>query len=99
MPASGSPCWLGQGARGCVEELTQVADLLGRGGCEALLARTCCPTTCRGSPAPSAAWHDGELATLMMECDTLLTVGSNFPYSQFLPELDQGSRGADRPIG
>jgi pyruvate dehydrogenase (quinone) len=26
---------------------------------------------------------------LMMGCDTLLTVGSNFPYTQFLPELDQ----------
>ena len=25
----------------------------------------------------------------MMGCDTLLTVGSNFPYTQFLPELDQ----------
>jgi pyruvate dehydrogenase (quinone) len=24
-----------------------------------------------------------------MGCDTLLTVGSNFPYTQFLPELDQ----------
>jgi len=26
---------------------------------------------------------------LMMGCDTLLTVGSNFPYTQFLPKLDQ----------
>jgi pyruvate dehydrogenase (quinone) len=25
----------------------------------------------------------------MCECDSLLTVGSNFPYTQFLPELDQ----------
>ena len=25
----------------------------------------------------------------MMDCDTLLTVGSNFPYTQFLPNLDQ----------
>ncbi len=25
----------------------------------------------------------------MMDCDTLLTVGSNFPYTQFLPPLDQ----------
>ena len=31
----------------------------------------------------TASWH------LMMDCDTLLTVGSNFPYTQFLPELDQ----------
>lgn len=26
---------------------------------------------------------------LMMNCDTLLTVGSSFPYTQFLPEFDQ----------
>ena len=26
---------------------------------------------------------------LMRDCDTLLTVGSNFPYTQFLPDLDQ----------
>ena len=25
---------------------------------------------------------------LMMDCDTLLTVGSNFPYTQFMPPLD-----------
>jgi pyruvate dehydrogenase (quinone) len=26
---------------------------------------------------------------MMMNCDTLLTVGSSFPYTQFLPEFDQ----------
>ena len=26
---------------------------------------------------------------MMMDCDTLLTVGSSFPYTQFLPEFDQ----------
>ena len=26
---------------------------------------------------------------MMMDCDTLLTVGSNFPYTQFMPELGQ----------
>jgi len=26
---------------------------------------------------------------MMTGCDTLLTVGSNFPYSQFLPEFGQ----------
>ena len=25
----------------------------------------------------------------MRDCDTLLTVGSNFPYTQFCPTLDQ----------
>ena len=26
---------------------------------------------------------------MMMHCDTLLTVGSSFPYTQFLPAFDQ----------
>ena len=34
---------------------------------------------------------------LMRDCDTLLIVGSNFPYSQFLPEFGAGAGGADRP--
>ena len=39
---------VGQGARDCVDELTQVAELLGAGAAKACWARTCCPTTCRG---------------------------------------------------
>src|SRR6185436_20210903 len=26
---------------------------------------------------------------MMRDCDTLLTIGSSFPYTQFLPDLDQ----------
>jgi pyruvate dehydrogenase (quinone) len=80
---------VGQGARDCVEELTQVADLLGAGAAKALLGKDVLPddlpwvTGSIGLLGTTASWH------LMMDCDTLLTVGSNFPYSQFLPELDQ----------
>jgi pyruvate dehydrogenase (quinone) len=80
---------VGQGARGCEEELTQVADLLGAGCAKALLGKDVLPddlpwvTGSIGLLGTTASWH------LMMDCDTLLTVGSNFPYTQFLPELDQ----------
>jgi pyruvate dehydrogenase (quinone) len=80
---------VGQGARDCVEELTQVADLLGAGAAKALLGKDVLPddlpwvTGSIGLLGTTASWH------LMMNCDTLLTVGSNFPYTQFLPELDQ----------
>jgi pyruvate dehydrogenase (quinone) len=80
---------VGQGARDCVEELTQVADLLGAGAAKALLGKDVLPddlpwvTGSIGLLGTTASWH------LMMDCDTLLTVGSNFPYSQFLPELGQ----------
>ena len=33
---------------------------------------------------------------MMKECDTLLMVGSGFPYSEFLPEGGPGARRADR---
>ncbi len=80
---------VGQGARGCAAELTEVADLLGAGAAKALLGKDVLPDT-----LPWVTGSIGLLGTtasyrLMMDCDTLLTVGSNFPYTQFLPELDQ----------
>jgi pyruvate dehydrogenase (quinone) len=80
---------VGQGARGCVDELTEVADLLGAGCAKALLGKDVLP-----DDLPWVTGSVGLLGTtasyqMMDECDTLLTVGSNFPYSQFLPELDQ----------
>ncbi len=80
---------VGQGARGCVPELTQVADLLGAGAAKALLGKDVLPddlpwvTGSIGLLGTTASYH------LMMDCDTLLTVGSNFPYTQFMPELEQ----------
>jgi pyruvate dehydrogenase (quinone) len=80
---------VGQGARGCVEELTEVADLLGAGAAKALLGKDVLPDT-----LPWVTGSIGLLGTtasyeLMMNCDTLLTVGSNFPYTQFMPPLDK----------
>jgi pyruvate dehydrogenase (quinone) len=80
---------VGQGARGCVDELTNVADLLGAGVAKALLGKDVLPDT-----LPWVTGSIGLLGTtasdkMMKGCDTLLTVGSNFPYTQFLPDLDQ----------
>src|SRR6478609_799614 len=80
---------VGQGARGCEAELTEVADLLGAGAAKALLGKDVLPDT-----LPWVTGSIGLLGTtasyrLMMGCDTLLTVGSNFPYTQFLPDLGQ----------
>ncbi|BBX26849.1 thiamine pyrophosphate-requiring protein [Mycolicibacterium alvei] len=80
---------VGQGARGCVPELTQIADLLGAGVAKALLGKDVL-----SDELPWVTGSIGLLGTIpsykmMMGCDTLLTVGSNFPYTQFLPRLDQ----------
>jgi pyruvate dehydrogenase (quinone) len=76
----------GQGAKGATDELMQVAEKLGAGVAKALLGRTVLDDTlpyCTGSIGllgTKPSW------TLMNECDTLLMVGSSFPYSEFLPE-------------
>jgi pyruvate dehydrogenase (quinone) len=80
---------VGQGARGCVDELTEICDLLGAGAAKALLGKDVLP-----DDLPFVTGSIGLLGTipsyrLMTGCDTLLTVGSNFPYTQFLPEFGQ----------
>jgi pyruvate dehydrogenase (quinone) len=80
---------VGQGARGCAAELTELADLLGAGAAKALLGKDVLPDT-----LPWVTGSIGLLGTtasdrMMKGCDTLLTVGSNFPYTQFYPPLEQ----------
>jgi pyruvate dehydrogenase (quinone) len=79
----------GQGARGAREELGQVADLLGAGVAKPLLGKDVL--------SDELPWVTGSIGLLgtrpsyemMMHCDTLLTVGSSFPYTQFLPAFGQ----------
>ncbi len=80
---------VGQGARGARQELVEVADLLGAGVAKALLGKDVL-----ADDLPYVTGSIGLLGTrpsyeLMMGCDTLLTVGSSFPYTQFMPQLDQ----------
>jgi pyruvate dehydrogenase (quinone) len=79
----------GQGARGARAELEQVAEILGAGVAKPLLGKDVL-----SDELPYVTGSIGLLGTrpsydLMRECDTLLTVGSNFPYTQFLPEFGQ----------
>ncbi|MGI5341154.1 thiamine pyrophosphate-requiring protein [Streptomyces sp. CA-181903] len=78
---------VGQGAAGARAEVEQVADLLGAGVAKALLG-----LDVLSDDLPYVTGSIGLLGTrpsyeLMRDCDTLLTIGSNFPYSQFLPEF------------
>jgi pyruvate dehydrogenase (quinone) len=80
---------VGQGARGAAHEVTQVADKLGAGVAKALLGKDVL-----SDELPFVTGSIGLLGTrpsyeMMRDCDTLLTIGSNFPYTQFLPDLDQ----------
>jgi pyruvate dehydrogenase (quinone) len=80
---------VGQGARGAADEVEQVADVLGAGVAKALLGKDVL-----SDELPFVTGSIGLLGTrpsyeLMRDCDTLLIVGSSFPYSQFLPEFGQ----------
>src|SRR5436189_6178288 len=80
---------VGQGARGAHREVLEVADILGAGVAKALLGKDVL-----SDELPHVTGSIGLLGTrpsyeMMRDCDTLLTVGSSFPYTQFLPDLDQ----------
>jgi pyruvate dehydrogenase (quinone) len=76
---------VGNGARDAVDEVIAVAERLGAGAAKALLGRAVLPddlpfvTGAIGLLGTKPSWN------LMQECDTLLMVGSSFPYSEFLP--------------
>ncbi|GLY91715.1 thiamine pyrophosphate-requiring protein [Actinoallomurus iriomotensis] len=78
---------VGQGARSAAAEVMEVAELTGAGVAKALLGKDVLP-----DDLPYVTGAIGLLGTrpsyeLMRDCDTLLIVGSNFPYSQCLPEF------------
>jgi pyruvate dehydrogenase (quinone) len=80
---------VGQGARAAAAEVEQVADLLGAGVAKALLGKDVL-----SDELPFVTGSIGLLGTrpsyeMMQDCDTLLTIGSSFPYTQFMPDLDQ----------
>ncbi|OMC48187.1 thiamine pyrophosphate-requiring protein [Mycobacterium sp. IS-2888] len=80
---------VGQGAREARDELVEVADLLGAGAAKALLGKDVLP-----DELPWVTGAIGLLGTrpsyeLMRDCDALLTVGSSFPYTQFMPQFGQ----------
>ncbi|WP_434740838.1 thiamine pyrophosphate-requiring protein [Micromonospora sp. SH-82] len=76
---------VGQGALGAEEEVRLIADRLGAGVAVALLGfaavdhREPWVTGAIGLLGTRPSWQ------MMQECDTLLIVGSNMPYSEFYP--------------
>ena len=86
----------GQGALHATDELEQVAEKLGAPIVKALLGKAAVP-----DDSPYTTGGIGLLGTkpsqdAMEDCDTLLMVGTSFPYIEFLPKPGQGARRADR---
>lgn len=77
---------VGAGALQASEQVRAIADKLGAGVAKALLGKAVLP-----DDLPWVTGSIGLLGTepsyeLMNECDTLLMIGSGFPYSEFLPK-------------
>ena len=77
---------VGAGALNATNEVIAVADRLEAGAAKALLGKAVLP-----DDLPWVTGSIGLLGTkpshdMMMECDTLLMIGSGFPYSEFLPK-------------
>ena len=77
---------IGAGAAAAADQVIAVADKLGAGVAKALLGKPVLP-----DDLPFVTGGIGLLGTqpsykLMQDCDTLLMVGSGFPYTEFLPE-------------
>ena len=77
---------VGQGARMATGEVEQAADLLGAGVAKALLGKDVLSDELRHVTGSIGLLGTRPSYELMRDCDTLLIVGSSFPYSQFLPE-------------
>ncbi len=76
---------IGAGALGAAEQVKAVAERLGAGVAKALLGKAALP-----DDLPYVTGSIGLLGTkpswdMMNNCDTLLMIGTTFPYSEFLP--------------
>jgi pyruvate dehydrogenase (quinone) len=80
---------VGAGALAATDQVIALADKLQAGAAKALLGKAALPD--------ELAWVTGSIGLLgtkpswdlMRDCDTLLMIGSGFPYSEFLPKEGQ----------
>ncbi|GJH17504.1 thiamine pyrophosphate-requiring protein [Caballeronia novacaledonica] len=77
---------VGAGALQATDEVIAIAEKLGAGVAKALLGKAALP-----DDLPFVTGSIGLLGTepsykMMTECDTLLMIGSGFPYAEFLPK-------------
>ena len=82
---------IGAGARGAADEVVAVAQTLGAGVAKALLGKDVLP-----DDLPFVTGAIGLLGTkpssdMMSGCDTLLMIGTGFPWAEFLPKDGQAS--------
>jgi pyruvate dehydrogenase (quinone) len=77
---------IGAGALGASDEVIAVADRLAAGCAKALLGKSALPDDLPWVTGPIGLLGTEPSYKMMNECDTLLMVGSAFPYAEFLPQ-------------
>jgi pyruvate dehydrogenase (quinone) len=80
---------VGAGALQATDEVIEVAELLGAGVAKALLGKAVIPDDLPFCTGPIGLLGSKPSWDMMEGCDTLLVVGSSFPYSEFLPKEGQ----------
>src|SRR6266545_192146 len=80
---------IGQGAKGAPDEVVECAEKLGAGVAKALLGRSALPDDLPFVTGPIGLLGSRASYELMEGCDTLLLIGTSFPYSEWLPQEGQ----------
>jgi pyruvate dehydrogenase (quinone) len=80
---------IGQGAAHAADEVIEVADVLGAGVAKALNGRAALPDDLPFVTGPIGLLGSKPTNDMIEACDTLLMIGSSFPYSEWLPEEGQ----------
>jgi len=80
---------VGQGARHAEDEVVECAETLGAGVAKALLGRSVLPDDLPFVTGPIGLLGSRASYEMIEGCDTLLMVGTSFPYSEWLPKEGQ----------
>jgi len=79
----------GRGALNATDELEQLAEKLAAPIAKPLLGKACVPDDSPYTTGPIGLLGTGPSQQALEECETLLMVGTSFPYIEFLPKPDQ----------
>jgi pyruvate dehydrogenase (quinone) len=80
---------IGAGAADASEEVIQIANLLNAGVAKALLGKSALPDNLPFVTGTIGFFGTTATENMMKECDTLLLIGTSFPYAEFLPREGQ----------
>jgi pyruvate dehydrogenase (quinone) len=79
----------GRGALGCSEELAQLAETVGGPVVKPLLGKAVLPDRSPYTTGGLGLLGTAPSVDAMEECDTLIMIGTSFPYIEFLPKPGQ----------